>query len=123
MRVQIVGCVTDDDKKDLQREAELREELRTSCDKLGFRLNIGDEVCYTRRNVFNSSVYYTRAVVLGFDKDKVIIRLLCRCNPSRVFPKTLILINKTNRRRVNIIDELDDIYARRMRKYNKENKQ
>lgn len=104
-----MSCVT---KEDLLREAELRKELRTSCDKLGFKLNIGDEVCYTSRNIFNGSVYYAQAVVLGFDKDKVIIRLLCGRNPSRVFSKTLILINKTNGRRVNVIDELNAIYER-----------
>lgn len=109
-----MSCVT---KEDLQREAELRKELRTSCDKLGFKLNIGDEVCYVRRNVFNGGVYYAQAVVLGFDKNRVIIRLLYRRNPSRVFSKTLILINKVNGKRVNVIDELDAIYARRMRKY------
>lgn len=99
-------------KEDLLREAELRKELRTSCDKLGFRLNIGDEVCYVSRNVFNGNVYYTQAVVLGFDKNRVIIRLLDRRTPSRVFPKTLILINKVNGRRVNVIDELNAIIER-----------
>ena len=104
-----MSCVT---KEDLQREAELRKELRTSCDKLGFKLNIGDEVCYVSRNVFNGDTYYAQAVVLGFDKDKVIIRLLCGRNPSRVFSKTLILINKVNGKRVNVIDELDAIIER-----------